>query len=87
MSVYDFSAKTNSGEEKSLRDYAGKVLVIVNTASKCGFTPQYKELQELYDKYQRAATGMDITCLPSTSPANAAWSFERLFAEWKKIRP
>ena len=50
MSVYDFSAKTNSGEEKFLRDYAGKVLLIVNTASKCGFTPQYKELQELYDK-------------------------------------
>lgn len=46
-----------------------------------------KKAAELYDKYQRAATVMDITCLPSTSPANAAWSFERLLAEWKKIRP
>ena len=46
-----------------------------------------RKAAELYDKYQRAATGMDITGLPSTSPANAAWSFERLLAEWKKIRP
>ena len=46
-----------------------------------------KKAAELYDNYQRATTGMDITGLPSTSPANAAWSFERLLAEWKKIRP
>ena len=46
-----------------------------------------KKAAELYNKYQRAATGMDITGLPSTSPANAAWSFERLLAEWKKIKP
>ena len=62
MSVYDFSAKTNSGEEKSLRDYAGKVLLIVNTASKCGFKPPYKELQELYDKYQDK--GLEILGFP-----------------------
>lgn len=52
MSVYDFSAKTIRGEEQSLVDYKGKVLLIVNTASKCGFTPQYKELQELYEQYR-----------------------------------
>ncbi|MBB3869072.1 glutathione peroxidase [Parageobacillus toebii NBRC 107807] len=52
MSVYDFTVKTIRGEEQSLADYKGKVLLIVNTASKCGFTPQYKELQELYEQYR-----------------------------------
>ncbi|WP_181556662.1 glutathione peroxidase [Thermaerobacillus caldiproteolyticus] len=52
MSIYDFTVKTIRGEEKSLADYKGKVLLIVNTASKCGFTPQYKELQELYEQYR-----------------------------------
>jgi glutathione peroxidase len=53
MSVYQFSAQTSSGEDKSLSDYKGKVLVIVNTASKCGFTPQYEGLQKLRDKFQQ----------------------------------
>ena len=52
MGVYDFTVKTKRGEDKSLADYKGKVLLIVNTASKCGFTPQFAELQELYDAYK-----------------------------------
>ncbi|MFS0821861.1 glutathione peroxidase [Bacillus sp. 1P02SD] len=52
-SVYDFEVKTVNGEMKSLKEYEGKPLLIVNTASKCGFTPQFKGLQELYEKYQK----------------------------------
>jgi len=62
MTVYDYSAKTIRGEEISLSQYRGKVLLIVNTASACGFTPQYKGLQELYAKYREA--GLEILGFP-----------------------
>ncbi len=52
MSIYDFKAVSLNGEERSLSEFDGKVLLIVNTASHCGFTPQYKGLQALYDKYK-----------------------------------
>jgi glutathione peroxidase len=51
MSIYDISVRTIEGKEQSLADYAGKVLLIVNVASKCGFTPQYTGLEALYGKY------------------------------------
>ena len=51
MSVYEFSVKNQKGEDFSLSNYKGKVLLIVNTATRCGFTKQYSELEELYEKY------------------------------------
>lgn len=51
MSIYDFSVKNKLGEDVPLSNYKGKVLLIVNTASKCGFTPQFEGLQKLYETY------------------------------------
>jgi glutathione peroxidase len=63
-SIYDFTPKTAlSGKEEPLSKYKGKVLLIVNTASKCGFTPQYEALQKLYETY--SAQGFVILGFPS----------------------
>lgn len=62
MSTHDFQVKDAKGNIISLKDYAGKVLLIVNTASKCGFTPQYAGLEELYKSYQ--AKGLEILGFP-----------------------
>jgi glutathione peroxidase len=51
-SVYDFTARSLEGNEQSLADYRGRALLIVNVASKCGFTPQYEGLEALYRKYR-----------------------------------
>lgn len=52
MNFYDFSARDINGKEVSMSNYEGKVLLVVNTASKCGLTPQFKELESLYKEYK-----------------------------------
>ena len=61
-SIYDLKVKDDVGQEVSLSDYKGKVLLIVNTATRCGFTPQYKELEALYEKYSK--DGFEILDFP-----------------------
>ncbi|MFD2212465.1 glutathione peroxidase [Metabacillus endolithicus] len=60
--VFDFTVKKPNGDTKSLSDYAGKTLLIVNTASKCGLTNQFSGLQELYEKYN--SKGLEILGFP-----------------------
>lgn len=62
MSIYDFKVKNRHDEEVALADYKGKVLLIINSATQCGFTPQYDSLQDLYEKYM--ADGLVILDFP-----------------------
>lgn len=68
--VYDFKVKNDKGEEVSLEKYKGKVLLIVNTATKCGFTKQYDGLEDLYKKYKDQ--GFEILDFPCNQFANQA---------------
>ena len=70
MSIYDYSFKTREGEEVSMAQYKGKVLLIVNTATGCGFTPQYDGLQDMYDAHQK--DGLEILDFPCNQFANQA---------------
>ena len=61
-SIYDYTVPTPAGEEISLKDYEGKVMLIVNTATGCGFTPHYKDLEEMYEQYHEK--GLEIIDIP-----------------------
>jgi len=70
MSIYDIKVKNMKGEEVSLGEYRGRSLLIVNTATGCGFTPQYEGLQKLYDKYKDK--GFEILDFPCNQFLNQA---------------
>ena len=68
MNIYDFKANDIMGQEVELADYKGKVLMIVNTASECGLTPQFEGLEELYQEYK--GRGFEILGFPCNQFAN-----------------
>jgi len=70
MAIYDHMIKKMDGSEVSMADYKGKVLLIVNTATGCGFTPQYDDLQDIYDKF--AGKGLEILDFPCNQFAEQA---------------
>jgi glutathione peroxidase len=70
MGIYDISVKNANGEDVSLSDYKGNVIIVVNTATGCGFTPQYKPLEEMYEKYHDK--GLEIIDVPCNQFAGQA---------------
>ena len=68
--IYDYTVTTGKGEELHLSDYQGKVILVVNTATGCGFTPQYEELEGMYAKYREQ--GFEILDFPCNQFANQA---------------
>ena len=62
MSIYDYSLETRKGEEVSMKNFEGKVVLVVNTATGCGFTPHYKDLEDMYEKYHEQ--GLEIVDVP-----------------------
>lgn len=70
MTIYDFELEDNQRKKVALRDFRGKVLLIVNTATHCGFTPQYKGLEELYRRYKDY--GFEIIDIPCNQFMNQA---------------
>lgn len=84
MNIYDFTVKSITGEEVPLRNYEGKVLLVVNTATGCGFTPQYDGLEDLYEKYRDR--GFEILDFPCNQFANQAPGTEGEIASFCSVK-
>ncbi len=94
--VYDFSVKDRKGKDVSLKEYANEVLLIVNTATKCGFTPQYEELEKLFERFHsRGFEILDFPCnqfgqqAPGTDDSIHEFcklNFGTQFSRFKKIK-
>ena len=81
--IYDFSVKDRKGKDVSLKEYANEVLLIVNTATKCGFTPQYEELESLYKKYH--SQGFEILDFPCNQFGQQAPGTDESIHEFCKL--
>ena len=84
MNIYDYKVRNAKGVEVSMTEYQGKVLLIVNTAPGCGFTPQYEGLQKLYDKYQDK--GLEILDFPCNQFGHQAPGTEEEIQEFCTLR-
>ena len=95
MSIYDYTVKDRKGNDVSIANFKGKVLLVVNTATGCGFTPQYEGLEKLYEKYHEQ--GLEILDFPCNQFANQAsgtdeeihefctFKYKTQFDQFKKI--
>lgn len=84
MSIYDYTVKDVTGKSVSMKDYVGKVLLIVNTATGCGFTPQYEGLENLYQRFQ--AEGFEILDFPCNQFGNQAPGSNEEIQEFCQLR-
>ena len=84
MTIYDFTVKDAEGNDVSLSEYRGKVLLIVNTATGCGFTPQYQGLEQLYKSYRNQ--GFEILDFPCNQFARQAPGTEQQIAQFCTLK-
>jgi len=84
MNIYDFKVRSAKGVEVPMTDFKGKVLLIVNTATGCGFTPQYEGLQKLYDKYK--GKGLEILDFPCNQFGHQAPGTEEEIQEFCTLK-
>ena len=81
--IYDFTVKDRKGKDVSLKEYANEVLLIVNSATKCGFTPQYEELEKLYQEYH--SQGFEILDFPCNQFGQQAPGTDESIHEFCKL--